>query len=209
MDAGKADLVVSPQAAVEHAMATGDDLNVVPETFRPAAEARRSRNIAMAAVAQPPSAWPVRPGRQSNDHLQGQQCLEDVLAGPSKPASVRPRSVTHVSLHPRPSVSVDSTSSMSSLGYKPGPPKHEYVQEDLEPGRPPRHLRTHPPLAASAFFDTRRFRGRMHGSTNSHETFDDPDLSRSSSDCDLGTGMSLTDMNPVHDNNSVRNQVGW
>lgn len=38
-DAGAADANTSPQAAIEHAEATGDDLNVVPETFKPAVEA--------------------------------------------------------------------------------------------------------------------------------------------------------------------------
>lgn len=39
-DAGAADAHTTPQQAIEHAIATGDDLNVVPETFKPAAEAR-------------------------------------------------------------------------------------------------------------------------------------------------------------------------
>lgn len=38
-DAGQADSKTTPQAAIEHAEATGDDLNVVPETFKPAVEA--------------------------------------------------------------------------------------------------------------------------------------------------------------------------
>ena len=42
-DAGAADAKTSPQEAIEHAEATGDDLNVLPETFRPALEARRRR----------------------------------------------------------------------------------------------------------------------------------------------------------------------
>ncbi|KIW14303.1 hypothetical protein PV08_07085 [Exophiala spinifera] len=42
-DAGAADAKVTPQAAIEHAIATGDDLNVVPETFRPAMEVRKRR----------------------------------------------------------------------------------------------------------------------------------------------------------------------
>ena len=37
-DAGAADSETSPQAAIEQAEATGDDLNVVPETFKPALE---------------------------------------------------------------------------------------------------------------------------------------------------------------------------
>ncbi|KAI1613302.1 chitin synthase [Exophiala viscosa] len=42
-DAGAADAQVTPQEAIEHAIATGDDLNVVPETFKPAMEVRRRR----------------------------------------------------------------------------------------------------------------------------------------------------------------------
>ncbi|KPI43174.1 Chitin synthase D [Cyphellophora attinorum] len=42
-DAGAADAKVTPQQAIEHAMATGDDLNVVPETFKSALGARQRR----------------------------------------------------------------------------------------------------------------------------------------------------------------------
>ncbi|KAL2397556.1 Chitin synthase D [Exophiala dermatitidis] len=42
-DAGAADSKVTPQEAIEHAIATGDDLNVVPETFKPAMVVRRRR----------------------------------------------------------------------------------------------------------------------------------------------------------------------
>ncbi|EXJ77079.1 chitin synthase [Capronia epimyces CBS 606.96] len=42
-DAGAADAKVTPQEAIEYAIATGDDLNVVPETFKPAMEVRRRR----------------------------------------------------------------------------------------------------------------------------------------------------------------------
>lgn len=50
-DAGAANSTTTPQAAIEHAEATGDDLNVVPETFKPAVEALtrkksvRGRNV--------------------------------------------------------------------------------------------------------------------------------------------------------------------
>ncbi|RMZ74724.1 hypothetical protein DV737_g5801, partial [Chaetothyriales sp. CBS 132003] len=40
-DAGAADAKTSPQEAIEHAAATGDDLNVRPETFRAALQMRR------------------------------------------------------------------------------------------------------------------------------------------------------------------------
>lgn len=39
-DAGKADAGTTPQQAIEQAEATGDDLNVVPETFKPAVQER-------------------------------------------------------------------------------------------------------------------------------------------------------------------------
>ncbi|KAK4697286.1 chitin synthase, partial [Lecanoromycetidae sp. Uapishka_2] len=39
-DAGAADANTTPQQAIEHAKATGDDLNIVPETFKPATLAR-------------------------------------------------------------------------------------------------------------------------------------------------------------------------
>ncbi|KAJ9614666.1 hypothetical protein H2200_002803 [Cladophialophora chaetospira] len=42
-DAGAADTKVTPQQAIEHAIATGDELNVVPETFKPAVEFRKRR----------------------------------------------------------------------------------------------------------------------------------------------------------------------
>jgi chitin synthase len=51
-DAGAADAKVSPQEAIEHAMSTGDDLNVLPETFRPALEARQ-RRIKQSTLAPP------------------------------------------------------------------------------------------------------------------------------------------------------------
>ena len=43
VDAGAADEKVTPQEAIEKAEAMGDDLNIIPETFRPAAAARRRR----------------------------------------------------------------------------------------------------------------------------------------------------------------------
>lgn len=42
-DAGAADSKTTPQQAIEHAIETGDDLNIVPETFKPAIESRRRR----------------------------------------------------------------------------------------------------------------------------------------------------------------------
>ena len=53
-DAGAADTNTTPQQAIEHALATGDDLNVVPETFRPAIEARHPYRYPSVRALQPP-----------------------------------------------------------------------------------------------------------------------------------------------------------
>ena len=64
-DAGAADPHTSPQQAIEHAEATGDDLNVVPETFRPAAQALRKGSV------------PLQP----SDHLEGRFAPAERLPG--------------------------------------------------------------------------------------------------------------------------------
>lgn len=42
-DAGKADERATPEQAIQQAVAQGNELNVVPETFKPAMEATRVR----------------------------------------------------------------------------------------------------------------------------------------------------------------------
>ncbi|KAK4915399.1 hypothetical protein LTR66_017091, partial [Elasticomyces elasticus] len=45
VDAAAADQHTSPQQAIEQANARGDDLNIVPETFIPAMQARKRKNL--------------------------------------------------------------------------------------------------------------------------------------------------------------------
>ncbi|PNS16983.1 hypothetical protein CAC42_4947 [Sphaceloma murrayae] len=52
-DAGAADAKTTPGAAIEHAEATGDDLNVIPETFKPALESV-TRKKSTKSTVQPP-----------------------------------------------------------------------------------------------------------------------------------------------------------
>ncbi|KAF2004594.1 glycosyltransferase family 2 protein [Amniculicola lignicola CBS 123094] len=56
-DAGTADASTTPQDAIDHAEATGDDLNVVPETFKESVQAAKRR----------PSAAPLQP----SDKIEG------------------------------------------------------------------------------------------------------------------------------------------
>ena len=68
-DAGAADANTSPQQVIEHAQATGDDLNVVPETFKPAAEARHPDRVI--------GTLPLLP----SDHLEGRFAPAEELPG--------------------------------------------------------------------------------------------------------------------------------
>ena len=68
-DAGAADVHVSPQQAIEHAEATGDDLNVVPETFKPAIEARSPEKQPGAVLLMP------------SDHIEGRFAPAERLPG--------------------------------------------------------------------------------------------------------------------------------
>ncbi|KAF2154245.1 glycosyltransferase family 2 protein [Myriangium duriaei CBS 260.36] len=52
-DAGTADAKTTPGAAIEHAEATGDDLNIVPESFKPAVESI-TRKKSQKSRVQPP-----------------------------------------------------------------------------------------------------------------------------------------------------------
>ncbi|KAL6719831.1 hypothetical protein ACLMJK_001752 [Lecanora helva] len=68
-DAGAADAHVTPQQAIEHAIATGDDLNVVPETFKPAVEAKHPEKVVGEVPLQP------------TEHLEGRFAPAERLPG--------------------------------------------------------------------------------------------------------------------------------
>jgi chitin synthase len=67
-DAGAADSKTTPQEAIEHAEATGDDLNVVPETFKRAATLKR-RSV--------PASTPLQP----SDNVDGRFAAPELLPG--------------------------------------------------------------------------------------------------------------------------------
>lgn len=118
-DAGQADTHTTPQQAIEHAEATGDDLNVVPETFKPAVEARHPEK----AIGQ----VPVQP----TEHLEGRFAPAERLpggwymhnndSGLTLP-NMMPRNpnAPHIPLHPRDSFdSFMTTASNSNSVYMP------------------------------------------------------------------------------------------
>jgi chitin synthase len=114
-DAGSADPSTTPQAAIEHAEATGDDLNVVPETFKPAVEAKSKRQNGRLA------ALPLQP----SDHLEGRFAPAERLPGgwyqqgndsglTLPDMMLRDPNAPHIPLHPR--TSMDSAVSATSAG---------------------------------------------------------------------------------------------
>ena len=118
-DAGAADPHTTPQEAIEHAEATGDDLNVVPETFKPAVEAHRPEKVGQHAPVQP------------SDHLEGRFAPAEQLPGgwylQSNDSGLTlpnmlPRNLNapHIPLHPRASFdSVMTTDSAVNSIYMP------------------------------------------------------------------------------------------
>lgn len=118
-DAAAADPETTPQQAIEHAEATGDDLNIVPETFKPAAEARHPEK--------PSGPIPLMP----SDHLEGRFApaerlpggwyLQNNDSGLTLP-NMLPRNpkAPHIPLHPRDSFDsfVTSASANNSV-YMP------------------------------------------------------------------------------------------
>lgn len=112
-DAGAADPNTSPQEAIEKAEATGDDLNVVPETFKPAIEARQPEKR--------PGPVPVQPSEHIEgrfapaERLPGGWYMQNNDSGLTLP-NMLPRNpnAPHIPLHPRDSM--DSFITAASAG---------------------------------------------------------------------------------------------
>lgn len=112
-DAGSADTHTTPQQAIEHAEATGDDLNVVPETFKPAIGAKHPEKTSGNIPLQP------------SDHIEGRFAQAERLpggwyaqnndSGLTLP-NMLPRNpdAPHIPLHPR--ASFDSFVTSASIG---------------------------------------------------------------------------------------------
>lgn len=120
-DAAQADTHVSPQAAIEQAEETGDDLNVVPETFKPAVQAQATKHQGR------PPILPLQP----SGHIEGRFVapergeegwyIQSYDSGLTLP-DMMPRNpdAPHVPLHPRESFdSAASVTSASNSIYMP------------------------------------------------------------------------------------------
>lgn len=147
-DAGAADSNTSPQQAIEQAEAAGDDLNVVPETFKAAAEANKHR----------PTPVPLQP----SDHLEGRFAPAERLpngwyqqgndSGLTLP-NMLPRNpnVPNVPLHPR--SSMDSFLSGTSAGNSVYLPRRVESFMDPEDARMYHKTQANQKPAGGAFFE--------------------------------------------------------
>lgn len=117
-DAGAADQNTTPQQAIEHAKATGDDLNVVPETFKPAVEARTEKPIRPLPVI-PPDRLEGR--FAPAERLPGGWYLQNDDSGMTLPNMLpRDPNAPRIPLHPRDSFdSLVTSASATNSVYQP------------------------------------------------------------------------------------------
>ena len=154
-DAGKADALTSVQAAIEQAELTGDDLNVVPETFKDAPEIqavplRRRRTLKL----QPPDQLEGRfsaperlPGGRYQHPSGSGATLSDAVVG--EPVQVRPMRE-----------SMDSLSTNTSVFL----PRRVESIVDADMARSYlRRLKTQKP-AGGAFYEASGYRGNQNNS---------------------------------------------
>jgi chitin synthase len=148
-DAGQADSTTTAQAAIEQAEAMGDDLNVVPETFRSAVQSRHiSTGRDYPSVSLQPS-----------DNLKGRFRSTGSVWYPDEDAllPLRRRATVPVRIPLQPTLSTDSLISNSSTNYSIFMPRRADSLVDLENQQPQSsRSRAHPPSASSAFYDSRQ-----------------------------------------------------
>lgn len=112
-DAGAADTNTTPQQAIEHAEATGDDLNIVPETFKPSAGARHPEKTNANIPLQPSEHIEGR--FAPAERLPGGWYIQNNDSGLTLP-NMLPRNpdAPRIPLHPR--ASFDSVVTSASVG---------------------------------------------------------------------------------------------
>lgn len=112
-DAGAADTNTTPQQAIEHAEATGDDLNIVPETFKPSAGARHPEKTNANIPLQPSEHIEGR--FAPAERLPGGWYIQNNDSGLTLP-NILPRNpdAPRIPLHPR--ASFDSVVTSASVG---------------------------------------------------------------------------------------------
>lgn len=156
-DAGQADAHTTVQAAIEHAEATGDDLNVIPETFRSALEASIPNAAAIPAQVplQPSAAFENRFRSSLWHHAAGEAEFNHQLS--------RSFTVPHIQIHT--SSPTESLTSLPSTAHYARLPRRAETMHTTTMNRTSQQTRTFPPTASKAFFDRHRESARLSDST--------------------------------------------
>jgi chitin synthase len=154
-DAGTADTTVTPQQAIEQAEAAGDDLNVVPETFKASADAHKNR----------PGPVPLQPTADMEGRFAAaerlpngwyQQNNDSGLTFPNM--APRDPNAPHIPLHPR--SSMDSfTSTGTSANNSVYMPRRVESFMDPEDARIYHKTQQTQKPAGGAFFEEHRQQG--------------------------------------------------
>ena len=118
-DASAADPHTTAQEAIEHAEATGDDLNIVPETFKLAAEAQHPEKEAPSVPVQPPDR--IEGQFTAAERLPGGWYMQSNDSGMTLPNTLpRNPNVPPIPLHPRASFeSYATTDTNAASVYMP------------------------------------------------------------------------------------------
>ncbi|KAF2837358.1 glycosyltransferase family 2 protein [Patellaria atrata CBS 101060] len=190
-DAGTADTQTTAQAAVERAEMMGDDLNVVPETFKPALAARRSlrgrTDITIPATHLQPSDKLHGRFAAATQTLEGHYVHDQGSTTTLPEVFVRNPNAPRMPLHPRNSFEseLSATSGLYSF-YMPrrvesimDPEDTRYYHEQQRNQRP----------AGGAYFEENNYAAAYDNANQS--TVRQPDPSTDSDDASTGTEMYL------------------
>lgn len=156
-DAGQADAHTTMQAAIEHAEATGDDLNVIPATFRPALEA----SIPNAAAI--PAQVPLQPSAAFENRFRSSLWYHAACEAEFNHQLSRSFTVPHIQIHT--SSPTESLTSLSSTAHYARLPRRAETMHTTAENRTSQQTRSFPPTASKAFFDRHRESAGLSDST--------------------------------------------
>ncbi|KAF2109858.1 chitin synthase D [Lophiotrema nucula] len=201
-DAGAATATTTPQQAIEQAEATGDDLNVVPETFKAAVENQKHR----------PAPVPLQP----LDHIEGRFAPAERLPGGWYQQgndsglhlpNMLPRdpNVPGVPLHPR--SSMDSFVSGTSAGNSVYLPRRVESFMDPEDARIYHKQQATQRPAGGAYFEAERQFGEPYQVSTGQNKSPYQESVNSLSDDSVYQGHSKLPQRPPHSRGNSDNSV--
>ncbi|KAI9657244.1 MAG: hypothetical protein M1831_004433 [Alyxoria varia] len=231
-DAGKADFMTSPAAAIKRAEAGGDDLNVVPESFRPSSRPDSSHSAGGIGLGSQNSGKmhsqpvPLQPDRRwegrfrgatrnsvwSQSHSVGSESRVEQGLGPGARGSRPPSAFHNPRIFQQSRLSTDSSSSLSgsSIGEPPVymAPRAASSVVANEFDRPPSQ---YPPSASGLFLDGQSNLMCNQSDLSGSGTYQDRRPSEGStsrySSMDVASVDGIYDLPGLHHANNMRDMV--